>query len=227
MNDDLGSCQGKKHSSPNMKNDIDILMASLAKLEVYVEKEGRTLDPDEMPVPDVISVGLADLVHSSALADFNTQFHRNCKCHHVMPISSLLERLETADPISLPLHMQRPPQITDTHLVPSPNPSCVMNVQLPVSPIPVEAVVHHADISDAANSSDSNKDDFADEDIVTRDNFKPTSFRLITEADVAMDMDSIVCYLKDDENPWEDIFGEHGSESGASTDRDEADHESS
>ena len=42
-----------------------------------------------------------------------------------------------------------------------------------------------------------------------------------------MDMDSIVHYLEDDENPWEDIFGEHGSESGAGTDRDEADYESS
>jgi hypothetical protein len=76
------------------------------------------------------------------------------------------------------------------------------------------------------NSSDSDEDDFADEDTVTWDDFKPTSFRLVTEADVAMDMDSVVHYLEDDENPWEDIFGEHGSESGASTDRDEADYES-
>ena len=62
MNDDLGTCQGRKHSTPDMKKDIDILMASLAKLEVYMEKDSHTLDPDEMPVPDTISVGLADLV---------------------------------------------------------------------------------------------------------------------------------------------------------------------
>jgi hypothetical protein len=226
MNDDLGSRQGKKHSSPDMKKDIDILMASLAKLEVYVEKEGRTLDPDEMPVPDAISVGLADLVHGSALADFNTQFHRNRERRRLVPISSLLNHLETTDPISPPSPMQ-PPQITDAHSVPSPNPSRVMHVQLAVSPIPVEAVVHHVDLPDAANSSDSDEDDFADLDTVTRDDFKPMSFGLVTEADVAMDMDSVVHYLEDDENPWDDIFGEHGSESGASTDRDEADYESS
>ncbi|KIM79999.1 hypothetical protein PILCRDRAFT_9888 [Piloderma croceum F 1598] len=167
MNDDLGSRQGKKHSSPDMKKDINILMASLAKLEVYVEKEGRTLDPDEMPVPDVISVGLADLVHGSALADFNTQFHRNRERRRLVPISSLLNHLETADPISPPSPMQ-PPQITDAHSVPSPNPSRVMHVQLPVSPIPIEAVVHHVDLPDAADSSDSDEDDFADLDTITR-----------------------------------------------------------
>ena len=67
INTDLGARQGKKHASPDTKKDIDILMASLSKLEVYVEKEGRTLDPDEMPVPDAVSVGLAELAHGSAL----------------------------------------------------------------------------------------------------------------------------------------------------------------
>jgi hypothetical protein len=77
INTDLGACQGKKHASPDTKNDINILMASLSKLEVYVEKEGCTLYPDEMPVLDVVSVGLAELAHGLALADYNLQFEHN------------------------------------------------------------------------------------------------------------------------------------------------------
>ncbi|KAJ7710129.1 hypothetical protein B0H14DRAFT_2646184 [Mycena olivaceomarginata] len=38
-------------------------MASLDEHEVYVEKEGRVLDDDEKPAPDVISVGMAALTH--------------------------------------------------------------------------------------------------------------------------------------------------------------------
>ncbi|KAJ7844627.1 hypothetical protein B0H14DRAFT_2585142 [Mycena olivaceomarginata] len=44
-------------------------MASLDEHDVYVEKEGRVLDDDEKPVPDVISVGMAALTHASAELD--------------------------------------------------------------------------------------------------------------------------------------------------------------
>jgi hypothetical protein len=44
-------------------------MESLKKHEVYVVKEGRVLDPDEKPVPDVISVGFASLISSSTKSE--------------------------------------------------------------------------------------------------------------------------------------------------------------
>jgi hypothetical protein len=103
---DLGARQGTKYASPDMQKDIDILMASLSRLEVYIEKEGRTLDPDEMPVPDAVSVGLTDLAHGSALADYNSQFERNRECHCLVPISTLLQH-NLDNPT--PSHLQPPP----------------------------------------------------------------------------------------------------------------------
>jgi hypothetical protein len=47
------------------------------------------LDPDEMPVPEAISIGLADLVHGSMLAAFNTQFESNRERRRLVPISNL------------------------------------------------------------------------------------------------------------------------------------------
>ena len=111
INTDLGARQGKKHASPDMKKDIDILMASLSKLEVYVEKEGCTLDPDEMPVPDAISVGLAELAHGAALADYNSQFKRNHERRRLVPISTLPQHLDNPNTSpSQPLSSSPPPQ---------------------------------------------------------------------------------------------------------------------
>jgi hypothetical protein len=225
MNDDLGARQGKKHSTPDMKKDIDILMSSLAELEVYVEKEGRTLDPDGMPVPDAISVGLADLAHGSALADFNAQFERNREHHRIIPILSFLDCLNNTDSMSSP----SPTRITTniTPFIPDampdhPHPS---HVTTPASLMLIDAV-HYIESPDAAKSSDNDEGELPIEDNVTAADFKPQSFSLKTEANVAMDMDSVIQYFEDDEYPWEDMFGEYKSDSGSSTDHDEADYES-
>ncbi|KAJ7901536.1 hypothetical protein B0H13DRAFT_2234103 [Mycena leptocephala] len=61
INVDLGARQGSKHATPDLEEDIDALMDSLTEHEVYVEKEGRVLDDDEKPAPDVLSVGMAAL----------------------------------------------------------------------------------------------------------------------------------------------------------------------
>ncbi|KAJ7643853.1 hypothetical protein FB45DRAFT_975568 [Roridomyces roridus] len=77
INVDLGARQGSKHATPDLARDIDALMSSLAEHEVDVVKEGRVLDDDEKPVPDVISVGAAALTQGTSttpLADFNEQF---------------------------------------------------------------------------------------------------------------------------------------------------------
>lgn len=85
------------------------------------------------------------------------------------------------------------------------------------------------ELPDVADSSDSNSDEGgpAEEENITPDDFKPLSFSLETEADVAMDMDSVMEYFEDDDYPWEDMFGEHGSESDSSTDNEGVDYESS
>jgi hypothetical protein len=228
INGDLGARQGKKHSSPNMQKDIDILMASLSKLEVYVEKEGRTLDPDEMPVPDAVSIGLADLAHGSALADFNAQFERNRDRRRLIPISALLGHLQ--NPVPSPEPLQATPSTDVLHPAPSPDPSRTsFSISPSPLPSPADAVMQNIDLLDAADSSDSDEDSFEEEDKLNTDDLKPMTFPIETEADVAMDMDSVSQYFEDDEYPWEDVLGEYGSESDASADgaEGEADYESS
>jgi hypothetical protein len=123
MNDDLSAPQGKKHSIPDLRKDINILMASLAKPDVYVEKEGHILDPDEMPIPDSISVGLTDLAHRSVLTDFNMQFECNHKHCCLLPISALLGHLEKPESSALSLPLPTTPSTAIPHAIPSAMPS--------------------------------------------------------------------------------------------------------
>ncbi|KAF8205369.1 hypothetical protein K438DRAFT_1918070 [Mycena galopus ATCC 62051] len=77
INSDIGARQGSRHSSPDLSADIGALMTSLAEHEVYQEKEGCVLNADDKSVPDVLSVGMAALTHTSSttpLAEFNEQF---------------------------------------------------------------------------------------------------------------------------------------------------------
>jgi hypothetical protein len=94
INGDLGARQGNKHTIPDLANDIECLMASLTEHEVYVKKEGRVLDDDELPVPDVLSAGAAALTHgttSNPLQDFNAQFDQLRRRRELVPISDLTQ----------------------------------------------------------------------------------------------------------------------------------------
>jgi len=94
MIDELGADQGVKHTVPSLEKDISALMKSLADLEVYTEKEGRTLDANEKPAQDVVSVGLALLAHGPALAKFNAEFDRIRERRRLKPVSDLLATLD-------------------------------------------------------------------------------------------------------------------------------------
>jgi hypothetical protein len=99
MNVELGTRQGSKHATTDLANDIAALMASLNDHEVYVEKEGRVLDDDEKPVPDVISVGIAALTHGASitpLAEFNQQFDILRERRRLTPVAELLGLINTS-----------------------------------------------------------------------------------------------------------------------------------
>ncbi|KAJ7016173.1 hypothetical protein C8F04DRAFT_1282418 [Mycena alexandri] len=92
INGELGARQGSKHATPDLEDDINVLMASLDEHEVYVEKEGRVLDDDESPAPDVVSVGMAALTHGTSttpLADFNQQFDILRERRRLTPVADL------------------------------------------------------------------------------------------------------------------------------------------
>jgi len=67
-------------------------MTSLHDHQVYVVKYGRTLDVKDSPVPDVISVGLAQLSHgkgTNPIAEFNEQFNNLRIRRKLSPIDDL------------------------------------------------------------------------------------------------------------------------------------------
>ena len=74
INLELGSKQGSKHTVPDLRKDIEILMAVLKDHDVYQVKHGRIVDTQDQPVKDVISVRLAQLSHRNAIGEFNEQF---------------------------------------------------------------------------------------------------------------------------------------------------------
>jgi len=69
---------GTAHHPMDLSVDLPDLMQSLEDHEVYVFKKGRSLDDDDLPVPDIISSGLNELLNgkSSPLNDYNTAFIR-------------------------------------------------------------------------------------------------------------------------------------------------------
>jgi hypothetical protein len=74
----LGSDQGTKHEPADLKEDIALLMASLAEHDVYQVKGRVFAEGDGAPTPDVIAVGAQQLTDSSSnpLTEYNTSFKR-------------------------------------------------------------------------------------------------------------------------------------------------------
>ena len=89
--------QGSKHMIPKLDKDITLLMDSLDEHDVYMLQEGRVLDDNEKPVPDILSAGMAALTHGSSispLAEFNQQFAILRERRRLTPIADLLPLLE-------------------------------------------------------------------------------------------------------------------------------------
>ncbi|KAF9538142.1 hypothetical protein CPC08DRAFT_526145 [Agrocybe pediades] len=74
----LGADQGTRHAPPQLAKDIDSLMVSLSEHKVYEIQKGRTLDNDDPPVKDILSVGFDNLTAGtkSPLAEYNEAFQR-------------------------------------------------------------------------------------------------------------------------------------------------------
>ncbi|KLO05063.1 hypothetical protein SCHPADRAFT_947209 [Schizopora paradoxa] len=72
----LGSKNSNRHGAPDLSKDIQVLMESLAKHNVYSVIKGRKLAEDDEPARDCISEGRTQLVwgQSTPLDDYNTSF---------------------------------------------------------------------------------------------------------------------------------------------------------
>ncbi|KAJ7157684.1 hypothetical protein C8R43DRAFT_1096056 [Mycena crocata] len=184
INGDLGARQGSKHATPDLAADIDELMASLAEHEVYVEKEGRVLDDDEKPVPDVLSVGLAALTHGSSttpLEEFNQLFETLRQRRHLTPVADLLPLINTsgnanafiADPNAPPVD-SAPMQTEDD--------------DEDYSDLPELMVPDDSDEELEDDVEEPDEDLFADSPTLTR----------LDEGDVELDMDDVPEWFLDD-----------------------------
>ena len=134
--------------------------------------------------------------------------------------STLLQHLDNPTPSPL-----QPPPATRTC---SPNhPLDSLNTThtlLPAPPLSINVDGHHIEFPNVV--ADSNRSDFEDNKSTAAE-FKPSSFSLEQEADVAMDMDTVIDHFEDDEHPWEEVLGQYNSsDSEMGTDRDKAEWDS-
>ncbi|KLO09019.1 hypothetical protein SCHPADRAFT_834522 [Schizopora paradoxa] len=72
----LGSKNSNRHGAPDLSKDIQVLMESLAKHDIYAVRKGRKLSDDDEPARDCISEGRTQLVwgQSTPLDDYNASF---------------------------------------------------------------------------------------------------------------------------------------------------------
>ncbi|KAI0074176.1 hypothetical protein K474DRAFT_1601943 [Panus rudis PR-1116 ss-1] len=74
MNQELGSRQGTKHTTPDIWRDISELMKSLHEHSVYHLEPGRTIPGEKAEVPNLFTVGLDAL--KKPLKDYNIAFQK-------------------------------------------------------------------------------------------------------------------------------------------------------
>ncbi|KAI5891066.1 uncharacterized protein SCHCODRAFT_02734706, partial [Schizophyllum commune H4-8] len=90
VNRTLGARQGKKHAIPDLTEDINELMRSLAHHQVHEVQLGRMLDEDDAmgAVPDAVAIGHTQLTHgaTSPLKKYNEAFLALQKRRRVPPL---------------------------------------------------------------------------------------------------------------------------------------------
>ncbi|KAJ7456193.1 hypothetical protein FB451DRAFT_1512643 [Mycena latifolia] len=185
INLDLGARQGSKHATPDLAADIEALMDSLEEHEVYVEKEGRVLDDDEKPAPDVLSAGMAALSHGTStnpLAEFNQQFDTLRARRRLTPVADLFGLINRA-------------------AIPTTTSSSAPAVTPPAAPSGDDDDEFEGlpDLADAADSDDQSDAEEQDEDLFAD---SPTLTRA-DEGDVDLDMDDVPeWYLDEDDEDY-------------------------
>ncbi|KZV85308.1 hypothetical protein EXIGLDRAFT_681944 [Exidia glandulosa HHB12029] len=70
------SYQGRKHTSPDLKKDINSLMESLERTKAYDIDRERVVSEDTEPVPDLVSKGLQMMTHgpSATIKEYSAEF---------------------------------------------------------------------------------------------------------------------------------------------------------
>ncbi|KAJ7571781.1 hypothetical protein C8J56DRAFT_999383 [Mycena floridula] len=176
MNGLLGSYQGTKHKTPDLRHDIEVLMTSLEEHDVY---------KDDPPVKDVLAVGLQALTDSSGnpLDEYNKAFKRLQARRVLKPIIGGPE----SDPISATATDNVAPTILISTTLPESNSGAQSSLQL------AENHTCNSDSGSASSSSESSSEseDELDGEFVQilQADAEPTLQRIHAE-DVSLNMDS-------------------------------------
>ena len=199
FNDILGADQGTRHAPANLNEDITTLMESLDENNVYRIKKGRVLDEDDEPIKDVIAVGLQNLVegNKNPLSEYNEAF-RN------------LQARRRRKPV-IPGSAKEKPAATET---PSPahlevNSNATIDIQVPPSQRQVDASESGARMAVAREDIDKEAEDTVEKDEIEpemsffyqpRGGETEQTFATIGPDDVALDMDTEIGYLTEEES---------------------------
>lgn len=148
MNQDLGSRQGSRHSSPDLSKDIVELMRSLHEHRVYCYEGGRVIEGENTEVRNVVTAGLRNL--HKPLADYNNMFSRLQEQRRRTPLIGVGSRLQA----------QLPTQDVT---------SGAQGVDGVSAQVPVEMVSNNPTVLDEDSDHDSDRSSDADEDGIVWD----------------------------------------------------------
>ncbi|KAF8972750.1 hypothetical protein BDZ97DRAFT_854933 [Flammula alnicola] len=214
----LGTDIGTAHHPMDLSVDLPDLMESLEEHEVYMFKNGRYLDEDDLPATDIISAGLNDLLNgkTSPLNEYNAAFTRLQTRRRLIP----LVNGQGTDSLDI-----TPP--TSTLPVCATIPSEAIQQPAENDPDTDESESSDGEDSDAINEdTDSENEDDGDPEIDDEDigeflrSFEDTtedsSLCLNSAADVSLDMDA------EDLGLDEDVFDDDNEAMMSESDDDEA-----
>ncbi|EGO27453.1 hypothetical protein SERLADRAFT_435232 [Serpula lacrymans var. lacrymans S7.9] len=180
MNSLLGTKQGLMHEPLDLTRDIPVLMLSLMDHEIDSIKHGRQLDEGDLPVPDVITIGLQQLTDATnnPIEEYNKVFKRLQARRQLQPVIGP----GSAQPMSAP--------VTDTEATTTP----VMN-DLPgeSSTVVNEGIagdgdaVKHFIVTDADMEEEEEEGDFEHS---AREDEREETLTLEGPEDISLDMDT-------------------------------------
>ena len=195
FNDILGADQGTRHAPANLTEDITTLIESLDENKVYRIEKGRVLDDDDEPIKDVIAFGLQNLVEGkkNPLSDYNEAFRNLQARRRMKPVTPGLAKRK------LGTGTKETTKDSETQ--------AIIDIQTQASQW------QEGPSNLPARMEDSSTESEAEEMVDGNDGPEPTSifyqpgageaestFAIMGADDVALDMDTEVGYLTEDES---------------------------
>ncbi|KAF9556932.1 hypothetical protein CPC08DRAFT_776651 [Agrocybe pediades] len=176
----LGADQGTRHAPPQLSKDIESLMNSLSEHKVYEMQKGRTLDDDDPPVKDIISVGFHSLTSGtkSPLNEYNEAFVKLQRRRRMNPV----QRDSNSIPEQEVDNHEKPDELTSS------NPTSVTNTPIE-SDISAPCAQEVDDVNDVEMEEPVGELDQMMEDL--EQGKVDSLFPVEAEEDVALDMDTV------------------------------------